>query len=41
MIPYYVAWNHQKTKGFLVFSGGGKEGGYKIGILTKNELKSF
>ena len=35
MFLFYTPWKHQKTKGFLVLSGG-----YKMGTLTGNGLIS-
>ena len=36
MFSFYTPWKHQKTKGFLIFSGG-----CKMGILGWNRLKSM
>ena len=33
---FYTPWKHQKTRGFLVFSGG-----YRSGTLVENELIRF
>ena len=33
VFPFYTTWKHQKTFGFLVFSGG-----YKMATLAKNGL---
>ena len=38
MFPFYTLWEHQKTFGFLVFSGGIKwELGCKMGLVTFTE----
>ena len=34
MFPFYTPWKHQKTKGFLVFSGG-----CRMGTLVRNGLR--
>ena len=35
IFPFYTPWKHQKTFGFLVFSGG-----YEMRILASDGLKS-
>ena len=35
MFPFYIPWKYQKTKGFMMFSGG-----YKMGTLARNGLRT-